>query len=401
MRNVYWVDRKGNVYGPFSVQEDGFPNAGEVVQFYRARVQMSRANLAQLLNTSRRWITKMEKENAVPEMISRRKAIAQVLSIPPILLGIGVVGQDNFLGQMGASHIDTTPHLDGYVDHLNSSWDLSFAIGGTTMLPSILERRESLKAVVAQGGIDTKKALSILNRYEQFLLVVGREQGSPFSPTDVVDTAQESGEVEAIAASLLRRGKMFYEREDLVRARADILKGLAYARKSGSQVHGWGVSIAAQVLAGTAKDVDDVEEVLHLLDEARRYIDSTEPDTYRLQFNQDRYPIIRAEALIPLLRIDPGIVDEVFSALDEADRLIKPQFLRRKAHLDLSYAQASLYGRDAMGAVSAAFSSLELSKAIGSKRNVKAIVKIYRELEAEMGGTTEHKALGRLLSSTK
>ncbi len=269
------------------------------------------------------------------------------------------------------------------------------------MIPSTLQRAEKLKSVVAHRGIDAKKALVILNRYEQFLLVVGREQGSAFNSTAVVDTALETGEVEAIATSLIRRGKMFYEQGNHADAKADVLRGLPYVRKSGPQVHGWGVSIAAQVLAAMAKDAADVGKVLDLLDEARELVDSAEPDIYHLNFTKERYPIIRAEALTPLLRVDPTKVDEVFSALDEAERLVKPQFLRRKAHLDLSYAQAAFYGKDPMGAVSAASSALELSGAIGSKRNVKAIVRIYMDLQEEIGGTAEHKALGRLLASTK
>ncbi len=370
------------MYGPFSAQDDGFPNAGEVVQFYREQVKMSRARMAQLLNTSRRWITKMEKENAVSEMISRRRVLAQILSIPPILLGIGIVGEDNFLSQMGAHPVGVSTHLDGFVEYLDNAWSLSFAAGGTSMVPSTLQRAEKLKTVVAYGGTDAKKALVILNSYEQFLLVVGREQGSNFNEEAVVDTALETGDREAAA-------------------KADALRGLSYARKSGPQVHGWGLSIAAQVLAAMAKDAADVRKVLDLLDEARGMLDSAEPDIYRLNFTKERYPIIRAEALTPLLRVDPTKVDEVFAALDEAEKIVKPQFLRRKAHLELTYAQAAFYAKDHLGAVSAASSALELSRAIGSRRNERAIVLMYTGLQDKIGGTAEHKALGRLLTSTK
>ena len=42
---IFWGE-KGE-YGPFTVQQDGWPNAGEVIRHYRKKHKMSAENLAQ------------------------------------------------------------------------------------------------------------------------------------------------------------------------------------------------------------------------------------------------------------------------------------------------------------------------------------------------------------------
>ena len=65
---MFWKDNQGNIYGPYTAQEDGFPNAGEVVRFYREQKKLSQRTLAKALGVSRLWIMKMEKENAFTTM---------------------------------------------------------------------------------------------------------------------------------------------------------------------------------------------------------------------------------------------------------------------------------------------------------------------------------------------
>src|SRR5437879_127424 len=84
----YWVDRDGNIYGPFSVQEDGFPCAGEVIRYYRVLMNMSVKEFAAELKVSSRRIQDMEKNNTVPDSIERRRFIAKTLKVPPTLLGL-------------------------------------------------------------------------------------------------------------------------------------------------------------------------------------------------------------------------------------------------------------------------------------------------------------------------
>src|SRR5258707_394955 len=114
----YWVDRDGNIYGPFSVQDDGFPDAGEVLQFYRKQLEMSVRSFAQALRVSPRRVQQMEKDwTKVPDSMERRKFIAKTLQIPPILLGLASV--DSFLRPaeaLGAKGVAITPSARLVVD---------------------------------------------------------------------------------------------------------------------------------------------------------------------------------------------------------------------------------------------------------------------------------------------
>src|SRR5579884_143052 len=87
-RKVTWMDQDGNLYGPFSIQDDGFPNAGEVVEFYRSKKKISRAMLAQKLGVTPRRVQIMEHDNKVFESITRRRALAEMLGIPLVLFGL-------------------------------------------------------------------------------------------------------------------------------------------------------------------------------------------------------------------------------------------------------------------------------------------------------------------------
>jgi transcriptional regulator with XRE-family HTH domain len=92
---LYWGEE--GRYGPFSAQDDGWPNAGEVVRYYRKAANMTLANFARQYGVATKtvvtsqWIYRMEKQNKVPTDITRRQAIVNILQIPPILLGLGTL----------------------------------------------------------------------------------------------------------------------------------------------------------------------------------------------------------------------------------------------------------------------------------------------------------------------
>ena len=75
---MYWIANNGTVYGPFSRQKDGFPNAGEVIRHYRELLKLTQVALALLLGVKRLQVIRMENHNEVPKNIDRRRAIADL-----------------------------------------------------------------------------------------------------------------------------------------------------------------------------------------------------------------------------------------------------------------------------------------------------------------------------------
>ena len=99
----YWGE--GGQYGPFDIQTDGewagWPDFGQVMRYFRKRVRpkLSAKAFGVLYGKAanngssigERWILEMELENKVPADMSKRKAIAQLLQIPPMLFGLAVL----------------------------------------------------------------------------------------------------------------------------------------------------------------------------------------------------------------------------------------------------------------------------------------------------------------------
>jgi transcriptional regulator with XRE-family HTH domain len=153
---MYWKDNQGNIYGPFSKQDDGFPNAGEVVRYYRELKGMSKRKLAEALGVHRLWIIKMENENKVPELISRRRAISRILGIPSALLGISALGQSNYLQLVEEAHASHPVVIEAYSlddlhEYLNNAWD-SFTYGSADVLAGVRKQKYRIEEAAKQGG---------------------------------------------------------------------------------------------------------------------------------------------------------------------------------------------------------------------------------------------------------
>src|SRR5258708_39332423 len=124
---VYWGEE--GEYGPFSVQEDGWPNAGEVMRAYRLKLGLSAAEVArrysealkslskckkegaQVKPVSATWILNMENENRVPTDITRRRLLADLLQIPPMLFGLGSFAQVLFKPKAETSALPMGPTI--------------------------------------------------------------------------------------------------------------------------------------------------------------------------------------------------------------------------------------------------------------------------------------------------
>lgn len=100
----YWGER--GQYGPFDIQQAGewagWPDFGQVMRYFRKRIRPKLSAKAfgvmygKEVNADgsaigERWILDMELENKVPVDINKRKTIARLLCIPPILFGLAAL----------------------------------------------------------------------------------------------------------------------------------------------------------------------------------------------------------------------------------------------------------------------------------------------------------------------
>ncbi|MGB8343426.1 MAG: hypothetical protein WCD86_01005 [Ktedonobacteraceae bacterium] len=125
---LYWG--AGGEYGPFERQTDGWPNAGQVMRYFRDKRGMNAKTFARLYGQKvrpdgkpivERWVFEMEQENKVPTDITRRRVIAELLQIPPLLLGLAAL-----------ETLDLTPQAAPSVPavvHTSTLQQVSFDIG--------------------------------------------------------------------------------------------------------------------------------------------------------------------------------------------------------------------------------------------------------------------------------
>jgi len=99
---IYWGE--GGEYGPFDVQQigewAGWPDFGQVQHYFRIAANMTQKQFAAVYGKetkpdgspiSIRQVRKMERENEVPKDMDKRKLIARLLNIPPMLFGLATL----------------------------------------------------------------------------------------------------------------------------------------------------------------------------------------------------------------------------------------------------------------------------------------------------------------------
>jgi transcriptional regulator with XRE-family HTH domain len=115
----YWGE--GGQYGPFEIQQEGewagWPDAGQVMRYFRRKAGLTAKELGVLYGkavnpdgspVTERQIFRMELENKVPVDINRRKLIARLLNIPPVLFGLAALEDITLEPQPQTAPVRTT-----------------------------------------------------------------------------------------------------------------------------------------------------------------------------------------------------------------------------------------------------------------------------------------------------
>lgn len=184
---IFWGEH--GEYGPFTSQEDGWPNVGEVIRHYRRQWGMSAEELAQQygaaihLSITARWILKMEQQNKVPADISRRRALTTILEIPPLLLGLAS------LETAALPYSETKKHapavltfasfdLDWYRKEARVSWQLHYAQTAHDTLDDLLAHLQDLARLhqTAQGSLHSHLS-ELMNSYYRLAATIQRDRG--------------------------------------------------------------------------------------------------------------------------------------------------------------------------------------------------------------------------------
>jgi transcriptional regulator with XRE-family HTH domain len=398
----HWWD----VYGPFDPDEDGYPHAGQVVRHYRLLKNWSPAELGEAMGKTARWVQAMEHDNTVPEAISRRRALAAILGIPPVLLGLAQLEAFSKLltetagGTSRTAKIDQAA-LDQYQGFLRLYWELDYTSSAAESLEDIARWTRHLRAVANEtDGTQRRHVVELLCRYDQLATWIARDQRDyprAFAHANrAVKLANTSQNPELLAAALFRRGRTYLESGDIASAVDDLDAALPFAHRARPQLKALVLLAAGHAHAHAAESSADRIAAVSLLDQASRIIrrGNLEDDESFVKLNTGRYHLDRAGALIAMRR-----PEDAHDELDLAERGIGPDQTRRHAYISVLRARAYAALGETQVAVSTAESALVVSKALHSSINISRIAELHQQVSATSFGTSPQVArLGALLS---
>lgn len=432
MSKVFWGE-KGQ-YGPFSAQEDGWPNAGEVMRHYRKIRRMSAEMFAHKYGacsgkpiTTKR-VYQMENTNDVPTDMNRRRAIASILNVPPVLLGLAS------LGNVSAEPAPFTPPitlkrntitLDTYEQDARQNWALFFTSSAQKSLPQIEQSISDLTHLQKQST--GAQLLGVHEQLYSLLTLTGRiylDQAHFNAAHKYMDAAvqitqsmPQSTRSQSIAAvALYRRAMVSMEQtgrftsvvtnkahtkdaindfeEALLLAIDPLLKGLIYKE----------LSIAKGLMAQSKTDILVAQKIM---DKAASVIGTTDGLEIRDSYDQilllgtmGGFNSSWGQINQAINQINMGQPRQALEMLDDLhlNNHISSDQTRNHAWINIIRSQAALEAKLYDLSVQHASCALSSCNDIGSTLNIGCIRDIYRHLlKSPVGASRSVIALGAAL----
>jgi tetratricopeptide (TPR) repeat protein len=215
-------------------------NIGHIIKCYR-KVQSktdplrTQTGLAKALSMTDKAVRDMEKRNIGLDSITRRRVLAQLLNIPPSVLGIVTLEEILRQQQKAITKVPATTSTEkkvtldiaSYQDRLKAVRDRNHTSGAQDLLAQITADMWILGAALpyARGGDETE-IRDILCRYHQLHASIVRDQGrydeAIAALEKAVILAEKAENPRQLAATLLRTANVLCERGDVTLALAKI-----------------------------------------------------------------------------------------------------------------------------------------------------------------------------------
>ncbi len=381
----YWW----HIYGPFDPGENNLPHLGQVIRHYRELRNWKVKDLADAIGQTPRHIYEIESSTNMPELISRRQTLSNLLKIPPALLGLSVIIPDNSSNKAIAESLGIIKVIDQhtinvYEDMLNSSWELYYTSSAQRAANNISHWIQVLTNAAKEArGLQQSQLLAMLCRFSQLSGVVARDRMdislALHDGKKAIDLAFQLENPELIAAALFRRAKTLLQQKKYNAAIQDLEAALPYADKSRDLLKGYVYQATAEVyslIAGT--DTHKQKKSLNMLDLVGRIIrkGNLEDDGSFVKLNIAGLYIDRARALTLFHR-----TEEAHNALDIARNNLGPELTRWQARLLIADAQIYLAENDPESCSEIALEALKVVRATRSQSNEKRIQNVYQQAQ--------------------
>jgi len=410
-KKYFWHDKQGNIYGPFRRDEEGNPHGGDVVQHYRLLKHISCKTLGLELGKSARWVQLMEKENAVPELISRRQALMRVLGIPPILLFPNLYADDDLVRLETQQKIIPAQEYKGSTsgsvdlrycaEALQLYWSIYHINGAQNVLDEVAGKMYLLHnyAATKMSGKEHRKALSLLCQYRQLTSLIAGErndfEAAVFHLQQAIDIAEEIKDPGLQAVSWLRRGLTYSAQGNFDQAATDLRKACSFEAFIPTTLTGRILLSAGKADAHITRTEKEKREILNSLGKAGKIIRDgrTEEDTHFIKLSEGNYHEHMASALMAM-----GHLTDAFEELQEAHETYPADQIRRHNNIDLLQVRLALQSRQYMIAASTALHTWDIAEQCGMRRNMQMFATIHQKLlNAGYGKSSDVRELGEKL----
>jgi hypothetical protein len=373
-------------YGHFDAGEHNGPHLGQVVRHYHNMSGMSKADLAAVLHCTSRYVEMMESEKniSMPELLSRRKVLAQVLQIPPVLLGLSslVVADKGEIDSVLSPLLEGTPldarHLAFYEGILALSWETYYtssigrAAENISFCLELLDNERKNTTGVQHDQIDAMRS-----RFYRLAALVSREWAQIDTAFAQINTALDLAirlrNAELVASSLVGRIRIRYHKQEYEDALADAEHACSYADAEllRDPLKGKCYQMAGEAqayLAGNSRILQD--KSLTYFDKAGRVArkGNLEPDGSFVKTDLTSIYIERAKALRIFRRFD-----EAHGALALARKKLSPELTRWRINLLIEEAKTYFAEHDVAGCCSSLIDAVPLVRAIHLQTREKSI----------------------------
>lgn len=386
-KRVTWADQDGNVYGSFSIQKDGFPNAGEVMECYRQKKKISRTVLAQSLHVTPRRVQSMEHNNQVFESITRRRALAEMLGIPPILFGLASRSairprevEKSMPGILIHEAIDK--EAIGLYEEMNRLyWNLYYTGSNSSISTGIESNIQKLQSILPYSGEIRVRVVEQLSSFYELASRVSMDQFRPHESVGYIEDALkliDPEDAEIYGRLLYKKGMALFEARDFHRAQVALEQAYNLIKQLSTPLIG-SILLQLGVVYSCQANGSTRSTAMHLFERAGGLVRS--PRNFEVEgvrLDEGRYLTAYGEGLINL-----GRYEDAEDMLEKAREKTSPNLTKRLLMIDIQEIRLYTAQKEYLIARSLSSEVREKALALKSLRTLQTIDEITSSIPVE------------------
>ncbi|QBD75800.1 hypothetical protein EPA93_07180 [Ktedonosporobacter rubrisoli] len=340
----------------------------------------------------------------MPESLPRRAAIAKILNIPLLLLGVSpLVGQNTSAGTLEL--LESLAHTTSnamiiYERMLALCWETCYTSSFQRAAADVAFCVEELEQAADNvQSLQRQQINYMLCRFYQLAGIIARDRmdftQALYNGTKAVDLALELDNAELIAAALEHRSGTYARRRRYDLALTDIQRALPYADRSRDILRGNVYLVAAEKYTRTGLHDSQTEKtVMAFLDTAGRIVrkGKLENDGSFLKLNVASLHIEQAKLLACFQHFDAA-----HNSFAIAHKHLGPDLLSWKANIYLEEAEAFLQEGELDGSCERALKALRIVRTLQSRSREERIQQLHHQYKSKDPNNALVCALGQRL----